>query len=100
MVLVYGFIEEPRLLVHGGGGGGEPTYIYPSALTRQLVQSLAGLLVAAMVGLHENNKVKLEQADHIFKVGEDASPSRCHCCPLLWDGYGRESAAQVKVVDF
>lgn len=29
---------------------------------------MPGLLVAAMVGLHENNKVKLEQTDHIFKV--------------------------------
>lgn len=67
MVLVYGFIEEPRLLVHGGGGG-QPTRVRPSALTGQLVKSLPGLLVAAMVGLHENNKVKLEQADHMFKV--------------------------------
>lgn len=67
MVLVYGFIEEPRLLVHGGGGG-QHTQVRPSALTQELIKSLPGLFVAAMVGLHENNKVKLDQADHIFKV--------------------------------
>lgn len=63
MALVYGFIEEPRLLVHGGG-----VRARPSVVTQQLITSMPGLLVAAMVGLHENNKVKLEQADHIFKV--------------------------------
>lgn len=73
MVLVYGFIEEPRLLVHGGGGG-QPTHVHPSALAQQLMKSLPGLLVAAMVGLHENDKVTLEEADHIFKVCEDSSP--------------------------
>lgn len=67
MVLVYGFIEEPGLLVHGGGVGQNPN-ARPSVVTRQLRKSMPGLLVAAMVGLHENNKVQLEQADHIFKV--------------------------------
>ncbi|XP_078114534.1 BLOC-2 complex member HPS3 isoform X1 [Sander vitreus] len=66
MLLVYGFIEEPRLLLHGGGGG-QHTQIRSTALTRQLAKSQPGLLVAAMVALHENNKVQLEQAGHIFK---------------------------------
>uniref|UniRef100_A0A8C9YNR8 HPS3 biogenesis of lysosomal organelles complex 2 subunit 1 n=1 Tax=Sander lucioperca TaxID=283035 RepID=A0A8C9YNR8_SANLU len=66
MLLVYGFIEEPRLLLHGGGGG-QRTQIRSTALTRQLAKSQPGLLVAAMVALHENNKVQLEQAGHIFK---------------------------------
>ncbi|XP_042370026.1 Hermansky-Pudlak syndrome 3 protein isoform X2 [Plectropomus leopardus] len=66
MLLVYGFIEEPRLLLHGGGGG-QQTPVRPTVLTRQLAKSQPGLLVAAMVALHENNKVQLEQADHIFK---------------------------------
>lgn len=69
MLLVYGFIEEPRLLLHGGaGGGGQHTHFHPTALTRQLAHSQPGLLVAGMVALHENNKVQLEQADYIFKV--------------------------------
>ncbi|XP_034386846.1 Hermansky-Pudlak syndrome 3 protein isoform X3 [Cyclopterus lumpus] len=67
MLLVYGFIEEPRLLLHGGGGG-QHVQTRPTALTRQLAKSQPGLLVAAMVALHENNKVQLEQADHIFKA--------------------------------
>lgn len=67
MLLVYGFIEESRLLLHGGGGG-QHAHVRPTALTRQLAKSQPGLLVAAMVALHENNKVQLEQADHIFKV--------------------------------
>ncbi|XP_044055928.1 Hermansky-Pudlak syndrome 3 protein isoform X3 [Siniperca chuatsi] len=66
MLLVYGFIEEPKLLLHGGGGG-QHTHIRPTALTRQMANSQPGLLVASMVALHENNKVQLEQADHIFK---------------------------------
>lgn len=66
MLMVYGFIEEPRLLLHGGGGG-QQTHIRATALTHQLAKTQPGLLVAAMVALHENNKVQLEQADHIFK---------------------------------
>lgn len=97
MVLVYGFIEEPRLLVHGGGGG-QPTHVRPVALTQQLMKSLPGLLVAAMVGLHENNKVKLEQADHLFKVCDDSSPLLANPCTLLWDRYERESETCMKAV--
>ena len=67
MLLVYGFIEEPWLLLHGGGGG-QHTRVCPTVLTRQLAKSQPGLLVAGMVALHENNKIQLEQADHIFKV--------------------------------
>ncbi|XP_061831508.2 BLOC-2 complex member HPS3 isoform X1 [Nerophis lumbriciformis] len=63
MVLVYGFIEEPRLLLQGGD-----TNIYPTALTQQMVKSQPGVLVAAMVALHENNKIYLEQVDVMFKV--------------------------------
>ncbi|KAM7011867.1 BLOC-2 complex member HPS3 isoform 3-T3 [Tautogolabrus adspersus] len=66
MLLVYSFIEEPRMLVHGGIRG-QQTHIRVTALTRQLAKSHPGLLVAAMVALHENNKVQLEQADHIFQ---------------------------------
>ncbi|KAK5869538.1 hypothetical protein PBY51_024246 [Eleginops maclovinus] len=66
MLLVYGFIEEPRLLLHGGVGF-QHTHIRATRLTCQLAKSQPGLLVAAMVALHENSKVQLEQADHIFE---------------------------------
>ncbi|XP_041647846.1 Hermansky-Pudlak syndrome 3 protein isoform X2 [Cheilinus undulatus] len=65
MLLVYGFIEEPRMLIHGGGGG-QNTHIRPTALIHQLAKSHPGLLVAALVALHENSKLQLEQADQIF----------------------------------
>ncbi|XP_014903091.1 BLOC-2 complex member HPS3 isoform X3 [Poecilia latipinna] len=65
MLLVYGFIEEPRLLLHAGGG--KRPQVCPTALAGQLADSQPGLLVAAMVALHENNKVQLEPADHVFK---------------------------------
>ncbi|XP_028260044.1 BLOC-2 complex member HPS3 isoform X2 [Parambassis ranga] len=70
MLLVYGFIEESRLLLRGGGtggGSGQQKQVCPTELAQQLANSQPGLLVAAMVALHENNKVQLEQADHIFK---------------------------------
>ncbi|KAM6921324.1 BLOC-2 complex member HPS3 isoform 3-T3 [Xenentodon cancila] len=66
MLMVYGFIEEPRLLVLHGGGRTQHT-VRPTALAQQLAHSQPGLLVAALVALHENSKVQLEQADHIFK---------------------------------
>uniref|UniRef100_A0A3B5LJG1 Uncharacterized protein n=1 Tax=Xiphophorus couchianus TaxID=32473 RepID=A0A3B5LJG1_9TELE len=79
MLLVYGFIEEPRLLLHSaaGGGGGKHPQVRPTALAGQLADSKPGLLVAAMVALHENNKVQLEPADHVFKV------RRCCRAPCL-----------------
>uniref|UniRef100_A0A3Q2YTZ5 HPS3 biogenesis of lysosomal organelles complex 2 subunit 1 n=1 Tax=Hippocampus comes TaxID=109280 RepID=A0A3Q2YTZ5_HIPCM len=67
MVLVYGFIEEPRLLLHGGGAG-QRAAIAPTALSHQMAKSQPGLLVASMVALHENNKVQLEQVDQMFQV--------------------------------
>ncbi|XP_051929503.1 BLOC-2 complex member HPS3-like isoform X1 [Hippocampus zosterae] len=67
LVLVYGFIEEPRLLLHGGGAGRRAD-IAPTPLSHQMAASQPGLLVAAMVALHENNKVQLEQVDQMFQV--------------------------------
>ncbi|XP_053718456.1 Hermansky-Pudlak syndrome 3 protein isoform X2 [Synchiropus splendidus] len=64
MQLVYCFIEEPRILLHSG----EHSHLRPTALTEQLAASRPGLLVAALVGLLENNKVTLEQLDQLFQV--------------------------------
>ncbi|KAL2090245.1 hypothetical protein ACEWY4_014933 [Coilia grayii] len=63
MLQVYGFIEEPRLLLLGRGEA-----VAPTPLARHLRQhSQEGLLVAAAVALHENSKVKLEEADFFFQ---------------------------------
>ncbi|XP_068175639.1 BLOC-2 complex member HPS3 [Antennarius striatus] len=70
MLLVYGFIEESRLLLHGGrggDGGSRHTHVRPTTLTRQMTKSHPGLLVAALVALHGNNNVQLQQADHVFQ---------------------------------
>uniref|UniRef100_A0A4W5PDF6 HPS3 biogenesis of lysosomal organelles complex 2 subunit 1 n=1 Tax=Hucho hucho TaxID=62062 RepID=A0A4W5PDF6_9TELE len=63
MLQVYGFIEEHKLLLHGRGHA-----VVPTPLARHLRDSQEGLLVAAMVALHENNKVKLDEADLFFQV--------------------------------
>ncbi|KAJ8418901.1 hypothetical protein AAFF_G00004000 [Aldrovandia affinis] len=62
MLQVYGFIEEPKLLMHGRGKG-----LVPTPLARHLRDTQEGLLVAAAVALHENSKVRLEEADLLFQ---------------------------------
>ncbi|KAG9351212.1 hypothetical protein JZ751_025103 [Albula glossodonta] len=62
MLQVYGFIEEPKLLVHGRGKA-----VTPTALARHLKDMQDGLLVAAVVALHENSKLRLEEADLFFQ---------------------------------
>ncbi|XP_048832254.1 Hermansky-Pudlak syndrome 3 protein isoform X2 [Brienomyrus brachyistius] len=61
MLQVYGYIEEPKLLLHGRGKA-----IVPTALAQKLKDTQDGLLVAAMVALHENSKICLEEADLFF----------------------------------
>ncbi|KAG2463140.1 HPS3 protein, partial [Polypterus senegalus] len=63
MLQVYGFIEEPKLLIHR-----TPEGIKPTALACHLRETQDGLLVAATVALHENGKMKLTEADVFFKV--------------------------------
>uniref|UniRef100_A0A8C4S3F1 HPS3 biogenesis of lysosomal organelles complex 2 subunit 1 n=1 Tax=Erpetoichthys calabaricus TaxID=27687 RepID=A0A8C4S3F1_ERPCA len=63
MLQVYGFIEEPKLLIHRTAEG-----IKPTALACHLRETQDGLLVAATVALHENGKMKLTEADVFFKV--------------------------------
>ncbi|XP_064792176.1 Hermansky-Pudlak syndrome 3 protein isoform X3 [Oncorhynchus masou masou] len=62
MLQVYGFIEEAKLLLHGRGDT-----VVPTLLARHLRDNQDGLLVAAMVALHENDKVKLDEADLFFQ---------------------------------
>lgn len=63
MLQVYGFIEEPKLLVHRRGKA-----VVPTELACHLRDTQDGLLVAAVVALHENSKVKLEEAGLFFQV--------------------------------
>ncbi|CAB1323821.1 unnamed protein product [Coregonus sp. 'balchen'] len=81
MLQVYGFIEEAKLLLHGRGDG-----VVPTLLARHLRDSQDGLLVAAMVALHENDKVKLDEANLFFQE-------------LCWDVSGPQGGPQL-LVDF
>ncbi|RXN24464.1 Hermansky-Pudlak syndrome 3 isoform X1 [Labeo rohita] len=75
MLQVYGFIEEPKLLLHGRGKA-----VLPTILAQHLRDTQEGLLVAAVVALHENSKIRLEEADLFFQelckdgVEVDSSP--------------------------
>ncbi|KAI5101699.1 Hermansky-Pudlak syndrome 3 protein isoform X1 [Silurus meridionalis] len=62
MLQVYGFIEEPKLLVHLKGKD-----VVPTQLAQHLRDTQDGLLVAAIVALHENSKVKLKEAELFFQ---------------------------------
>ncbi len=63
MLQVYGFIEEPKLLLHGRGKA-----VLPTIMAQHLRDTQEGLLVAAIVALHENSKIRLEEADLFFQV--------------------------------
>ncbi|XP_062988152.1 BLOC-2 complex member HPS3 isoform X2 [Elgaria multicarinata webbii] len=73
MMLVCGFIVEPRLLRQQIKG-----QIIPTALAVYLRETRPGFLVASVLALHENNKIELEEADSYIKmlsaVDEDAVP--------------------------
>ncbi|XP_051979904.1 BLOC-2 complex member HPS3-like isoform X2 [Xyrauchen texanus] len=62
MLQVYGFIEEPKLLLHGRG-----KRLMPTILAQHLRDTQEGLLVAAVVALLENRKIRLEEADCFFQ---------------------------------
>ncbi|KAJ8374355.1 hypothetical protein SKAU_G00049350 [Synaphobranchus kaupii] len=82
MLQVYGFIEEPKLLLHGRGKG-----VVPTALARHLRDMQEGLLVAAVVALHENSKVRLEEANVVFQ-------ELCRDGAEAQDGAGAEGGAE------
>ncbi|NWY52724.1 HPS3 protein, partial [Chionis minor] len=62
-VLACGFIEQPKLLRQRKEG-----VVIPTEFAVHLKEMQPGLLVAATVALHENNKIELEEADAFFKI--------------------------------
>ncbi|XP_063056938.1 Hermansky-Pudlak syndrome 3 protein isoform X2 [Engraulis encrasicolus] len=80
MLHMYGFIEEPKLLLLGRGEA-----VTPTPLARHLRHNAQeGLLVAAAVALHENSKVKLEEADFFFQeLCKEAREGPGACTPQL-----------------
>nr|XP_034988734.1 Hermansky-Pudlak syndrome 3 protein [Zootoca vivipara] len=73
MMLVCGFIVEPRLLRQQIKG-----QVVPTELAVYLRETRPGFLVASVLALHENSKIELEEADTYFKMlsaeEEDATP--------------------------
>ncbi|XP_061492986.1 BLOC-2 complex member HPS3 isoform X2 [Rhineura floridana] len=73
MMLVCGFIVEPRLLRQQIKG-----QIVPTELAVYLREMRPGFLVASVLALHENSKIELEEADSYIKTlsaeEEDAVP--------------------------
>ncbi|NWI86262.1 HPS3 protein, partial [Pitta sordida] len=61
--LACGFVEEPQLLRQRKGG-----IFMPTEFAVHLKENQPGLLVAAIVALHENSRIDLEEADTFFKV--------------------------------
>ncbi|NXX82111.1 HPS3 protein, partial [Urocolius indicus] len=62
-VLACGFIGQPKLLKQHKEG-----IVTPTEFAIYLKEMQPGLLVAAMVALHENSKIELEEADTFFKM--------------------------------
>ncbi|XP_053316881.1 BLOC-2 complex member HPS3 [Spea bombifrons] len=63
MLLLCGFMNEPRLLlIHRN------KEIIPTQMAFHLKETQPGLLVASIVALHENGKIKLKDAEIFFKV--------------------------------
>ncbi|NXN52413.1 HPS3 protein, partial [Rynchops niger] len=62
-ILACGFIGQPKLLRQRKEGT-----VIPTEFAVHLKEMQPGLLVAATVALHENNKIELEEADTFFKV--------------------------------
>ncbi|NXP71535.1 HPS3 protein, partial [Ramphastos sulfuratus] len=62
-VLACGFVGQPKLLVQNKEG-----IVTPTEFALHLKEVQPGLLVAAIVALHENSKIELEEADTFFKV--------------------------------
>ncbi|XP_047915267.1 BLOC-2 complex member HPS3 isoform X2 [Anser cygnoides] len=62
-VLASGFTEQPKLLRQYKEG-----IVIPTEFAVHLKEMQPGLLVAAIVALHENSKIELEEADVFFKI--------------------------------
>ncbi|XP_068136848.1 BLOC-2 complex member HPS3 isoform X2 [Hyperolius riggenbachi] len=61
--LLFGFLEEPRLLVRRQNGE-----ILPTEMAFHLRDTQPGLLVVTLVAFHENSKIHLKEGEIFFKV--------------------------------
>ncbi|XP_069583710.1 BLOC-2 complex member HPS3-like isoform X1 [Ranitomeya imitator] len=62
MQLLYGFLDEPRLIIRR-----REREIIPTEMALHFRDTLPGLLVAILVAFHENSKIILKEAESFFK---------------------------------
>lgn len=63
MQLLYGFLDEPRLLIRRSD-----REVIPTEMAFHFRDTLPGLLVAVLVAFHENRKINLKEAESFFKA--------------------------------
>ncbi|XP_075057998.1 BLOC-2 complex member HPS3 [Mixophyes fleayi] len=63
MLLLCGFLDEPRLIIRRRNGE-----IIPTQMAFHFQDTLPRLLIAAVVSLQENSKINLKEAELFFKV--------------------------------
>ncbi|XP_075717558.1 BLOC-2 complex member HPS3 isoform X2 [Rhinoderma darwinii] len=77
--LLYGFLDEPRLVIRR-----EDREVIPTEMAFHFQDTLPGLLVALLVAFHENSKISLKETESFIKAlckktGEEDNP------PILVD---------------
>lgn len=63
MQLLYGFLDEPRLLIRR-----REREVLPTEMAFHFRDTLPGLLVAILVAFHEKSKINLKEAESFFKA--------------------------------
>ncbi|KAM4694171.1 BLOC-2 complex member HPS3 [Discoglossus pictus] len=63
MLVLCAFLDEPRLLLNRKNKD-----IFPTEMALHFRDTVPGLLVASLIGLHENNKINLHEAELFFKA--------------------------------
>ncbi|KAM8953157.1 BLOC-2 complex member HPS3 [Pelodytes ibericus] len=80
MLLICGFMDEPRLLMNRRN-----KEIIPTPMSFHFRETQPGLLVASVVSLQENNKINLEEAELFFKELCDKKDDEGHVSQILVD---------------
>lgn len=68
MQLLYGFLDEPRLLIRR-----RDREVIPTEMAFHFRDTLPGLLVAVLVAFHENRKINLKETESFFKAFSNKS---------------------------
>ncbi|XP_073525795.1 BLOC-2 complex member HPS3-like isoform X2 [Phyllobates terribilis] len=95
MQLLYGFLDEPRLIIRR-----KEREIIPTEMALHLRETLPGLLVAILVAFHENSKIMLKEVKPFLKslcnktVDDDDPQTLVDFWEALLSSYPPESILQ------